>query len=238
VKLAEAHAAVAAAEVRLARHHEAELETERRREALGRLTEIEQKAAVDLAAADEAWAAATELEHDAAHRLIAIEADLAAALAAERAAAAALESNSEQDAQSRSVANVEDLEEAMAASAERVGTAVADVEALEAELASIEARLHDLEDVAPAAASAPSEGELEWYLLARLAAQRSVTYAGSVPLVLDEALSELTGPALVRVLERLERMAGAVQLIVISDDPAASAWARDAGPERALLLTG
>jgi hypothetical protein len=38
------------------------------------------------------------------------------------------------------------------------------------------------------------------------------------------------------VLERLERMAGAVQLIVLSEDQAAAAWATAAGPERAELL--
>jgi DNA repair ATPase RecN len=58
-----------------------------------------------------------------------------------------------------------------------------------------------------------------------------------VPLVLDEALHDLSGAALVRVLERLERMSGAVQLIVLTDDPAATAWAAEAGLERALLLT-
>jgi colicin import membrane protein len=237
-KLEEARSAVAAAEARFARHQEAEAETERRRQALARLTEIEQKAAVDLAEADAAWASASQLEHDAAHRLIAIEADLAAATAAERAAAAALESSADEQSQARAIVDVDEMTRAMAAAAEKAAVAAADVESLEAELASIETRLHDIEDAAPVASTAPTEGELEWYLLARLAAQRSVSYAGSVPLVLDEALREVTGPALVRVLERLERMSGAVQLVVLSDDPAASEWAEHAGPERALLLTG
>jgi hypothetical protein len=78
--------------------------------------------------------------------------------------------------------------------------------------------------------------EIEWYLLARLAAQRSVSIAGSVPLLLDDALSGLDDDDLVHVLGRLERMADAVQVIVISDDPRAAAWADLTGPERAAVV--
>ncbi len=78
--------------------------------------------------------------------------------------------------------------------------------------------------------------ELEWYLLARLAAQRSVSVAGSLPLVLDDALRGLEGADIEHLLGRLERMAEAVQVIVVSDDPLVAAWADQAGPARAAVV--
>jgi hypothetical protein len=78
--------------------------------------------------------------------------------------------------------------------------------------------------------------EVEWYLLARLAAQRAVCLAGSVPLLLDGALDGLDEHELAHVLGRLERMADAVQVIVVSDDPVAASWAESAGQERAAVI--
>ncbi len=78
--------------------------------------------------------------------------------------------------------------------------------------------------------------EVEWYLLARLAAQRDVCFAGSVPLVVDRALDHLDDAALDHVLARLERMAGAVQVIHLSDDERLAAWARGAGEQRAAVV--
>ena len=78
--------------------------------------------------------------------------------------------------------------------------------------------------------------EVEWYLLARLAAQRSVSLAGSLPLLLDDALQGLDEPELQHVLDRLERMAEAVQVIVVSEDPTVAEWAHLAGAERAAVV--
>jgi DNA repair ATPase RecN len=78
--------------------------------------------------------------------------------------------------------------------------------------------------------------ETEWYLLSRLAAQRSVSYAGSVPLVLDDALAGVKGDNLVHLLSRLERMSTAVQLVVVSEDAEVAAWADSLGPDRAMTL--
>jgi hypothetical protein len=78
--------------------------------------------------------------------------------------------------------------------------------------------------------------EIEWYLLARLAAQRSVSLAGSLPLLLDDALRGLAPEDVEQVLGRLERMAEAVQVIVVSDDPVASSWAGLAGADRAAVV--
>ena len=78
--------------------------------------------------------------------------------------------------------------------------------------------------------------EAEWYLLARLAAQRSVSLAGSIPLLIDDALRGLEDGELQHVLDRLERMAEAVQVIVVSEDPLVTAWALDAGEDRAAVV--
>ncbi|MGH9273194.1 MAG: hypothetical protein ACRDZU_00985, partial [Acidimicrobiales bacterium] len=96
-------------------------------------------------------------------------------------------------------------------------------------------RLQDI--VASQATGTATEAEeLEWYLLARLAAQRAVSVAGSLPLLLDDALRGLDAPGVDHLLGRLERMAEAVQVIVISDDPLVAAWANEAGPARAAVV--
>jgi len=75
--------------------------------------------------------------------------------------------------------------------------------------------------------------DIEWYLLARLAAQRSVSYAGSVPLVIDDALAGLAPEDTRAILDRLERMAATVQLVVVSEDLDTAAWAEGLGEARA-----
>ena len=60
---------------------------------------------------------------------------------------------------------------------------------------------------------------IEFYLLARLAAQRAVSFSGSVPLVIDDALAGLDAVVVRSLLDKLERMSEAVQIIYLSDDP-------------------
>lgn len=60
--------------------------------------------------------------------------------------------------------------------------------------------------------------------------------AGSLPLLLDDALRGLSGAEVAHLLGRLERMAEAVQVIVVSDDPVVAAWAEEAGPARAAVI--
>ncbi len=90
-------------------------------------------------------------------------------------------------------------------------------------------------EASPSVGAASAE-EVEWYLLSRLAAQRRISFAGSVPLLIDRALDGLTGDEIQVVLDRLERMAAAVQLIVISDHEAASTWAERAGEQRGAVV--
>lgn len=68
-------------------------------------------------------------------------------------------------------------------------------------------------------------GAVEWYVLARLAQQRSVSYVGSVPLLVDDAFADQDFADMGSVLGRLERMAEAVQVIWLTDDVDVRSWA-------------
>ncbi len=74
-------------------------------------------------------------------------------------------------------------------------------------------------------------GQVEWYLLARLAAQRSVSYAGSVPLVLDDPFGRVADDDVEYLLERLVRTSDAVQVIFVGDDARVLRWSRAADDE-------
>jgi hypothetical protein len=237
-RLGEARELFAALEKRQAAHREAEQmmgmltadladaeEAERlAREAVAgpeddvaRATSADEVAQAGLREIDEALAAAAALEAAEEERLRAlaakepppVEEDTEAILAAAEAAAA-----SAQAAAARAA------EAARATEAERLSAATA-VEALGSH--------HDDDDDLVAE-------EIEWYILARLAAQRSVSLAGSLPLLLDDALNGLGEEELSHLLGRLERMAQAVQIIVVSDDPSAASWALRAGGGRAAVV--
>jgi hypothetical protein len=98
-------------------------------------------------------------------------------------------------------------------------------------LAEQEASAQHAEDDVPADGS-PAWSEIdpeaiELYLLARLAAQRQVSYAGSVPLVIDDALAGVPEEGVHQVLRGLARMAEAVQVVYVTDDPVVVEWAQD-----------
>ena len=95
---------------------------------------------------------------------------------------------------------------------------------------------------APVAAVAGGEramepDQLEWYLLSRLSANRQVSFAGSVPLVLDDALRGLPREQVRALLDHLERMAESVQIIYLSDDRDVLDWVASVGVERAAAVT-
>ncbi len=77
---------------------------------------------------------------------------------------------------------------------------------------------------------------IEFYLLARLAAQRSVSLAGSVPLLLDDALIDLDADVVRSLLDKLERMSEAVQIIYLSDDQRVTEWVASVGIQRAAVV--
>lgn len=112
------------------------------------------------------------------------------------------------------------------------------VDALDAKGRAAAAEVERLQDLVAAQGpdGATTAESLEWYLLARLAAQRMVSVAGSTPLLLDDALRDLEPAELEHLLGRLESMAEAVQVIVVSDDPRVASWAESAGPARAAVV--
>ncbi len=79
--------------------------------------------------------------------------------------------------------------------------------------------------------------DIDWYLLSRLAAQRSVGAAGSMPLVVDAAFADLPATDANWLLGRLERMSGAVQIIVLDDRPEAVDWVGGLGAERGAVVS-
>ncbi len=77
---------------------------------------------------------------------------------------------------------------------------------------------------------------IEFYLLARLAAQRHLSFAGSVPLVVDDALVAVPPSMVPGLLTKFERMAEAVQIIYLSDDPVVERWASGIGFQMAAVV--
>ncbi|MEQ1786503.1 MAG: hypothetical protein ABL966_05575, partial [Acidimicrobiales bacterium] len=237
-RLDAAHADQRAAEARLRAHQAIEARSAALAEELATAAEAARIASEEAAEADAAYDAAVEEEADLRASLERITAELAAAMETEATTNDELREHTDQPA---------DTPDALAAAHAQAAAARAAAEARVAkragERAAIEAQrrqatadlgaLDDGEDVEEEASLAEA---VEWYLLARLAAQRSVSLAGSVPLLLDDALVGLDEDELEHVLGRLERMAEAVQVIVVSDDDKAANWARLAGGERAAVV--
>lgn len=82
----------------------------------------------------------------------------------------------------------------------------------------------------------PAE-ELEVYLLSRLAAQRAVGRAGSLPIVLDRVLDTLQPDDRAPTLRLLQRMAPSIQVVIISDDDRLADWAHEMGIARAVVTS-
>lgn len=141
--------------------------------------------------------------------------------------------------------DVDALDAAVEEAERRHAAALAEVERESGALAALDeegqataAEVERLQDIVAAQGDGTltQASEIEWYLLARIASQRSVSVAGSLPLVLDDALRGLEPADVAHLLDRLERMSETVQVIVVSDDPATGAWAEAAGVARAALV--
>ena len=202
--------------------------------------EEERLAAGAVAQAEVAVAAAISLVDALADELGRIEGQLAAASQEEAASHERRRSLLDADGGPKRDALTEAVTQAeIAVGVARAAVADAsharhDIETRRQEAASALDGLRD-EDIALDDASMIEE--IEWYLLARLTAQRAVSLGGSVPLLLDDALAGLDDVALGHILDRLQRMADAVQVIVVSDDPSTSSWALLAGPDRAAVVS-
>ncbi|MEY2448440.1 MAG: hypothetical protein QOH79_1916, partial [Acidimicrobiaceae bacterium] len=240
-QLEEARSVVRTAEQRLERQAQVEADIADRKAELESATRAEEAVASALSAAEAEADAAAEAEHLAAAERSQREHELAAAVDAEQRATETLAQLSDRLGQAAKTADASEFERAVADAQAAVDQATAALEGARRELALIDAQLADLDGNGRAAAPVPASGvgnveELEWYLLSRVAAQRSVSYAGSVPLVLDDALADVAGADLVHLLSRLERMSTAVQVIVVSEDDEVAAWADSVGTDRAMTL--
>ena len=143
-------------------------------------------------------------------------------------------------------AEAEELEEQIdaqgalvAAAAAGLAGATAQVEALEAAPVEPTASDHSPDPFADGPlAEASGLAQVEWYLLSRLAAQRSVSYAGSVPLVLDEPFGRMADDDVRYLLERLARMTDAVQVVFIGDDRRVVEWGAAADERIVSVVSG
>lgn len=77
---------------------------------------------------------------------------------------------------------------------------------------------------------------IEWYLLGRVASLRSVSIAGSVPLVLDDAFRGLPSTDVDSLCGALARMGESVQVIYVGDEPAVAEWAERQGLDHAAVV--
>ena len=234
----EARAAVQAAEQRVERQNQIEADVAARRAELEEATRAEEGVASALAEAEVAATAAADAEHAAAAERARRDAELDAVIAAEEQANEVLRRFSErlaqpmtEDASASLEQSVVDAEAQWAKANAAVDAARAELERIGHELSSDEGDTSDSTTIGLAGID-----EIEWYLLSRVAAQRSVSYAGSVPLLVDHALDELHGDDLRHLLSRLERMSAAVQVIVVSESPEVAGWAESVGSERASTL--
>jgi hypothetical protein len=82
-----------------------------------------------------------------------------------------------------------------------------------------------------------ADDEIEFYFLSRMAALRGRSHAGSVPLIIDEALAGRSSDEVLRVLGQLERMSESVQVIYLTEDDAVIEWADSVGLQRAAAVT-
>jgi hypothetical protein len=167
------------------------------------------------------------------------EAALARSSAREEEARRALDGHSAE----AGIASLVEAARTRAAEAEQAVTAAAAAEQVtaaalaEVDAAFAAATAAEEQAVADAAAIDRSTlvDDVDWALMSRLAAIRSVGLAGALPLVLDDPFGVLDDDELTRVLDRMVRLADAVQIVVVTDREAAVAWAAQIGSEKALV---
>ncbi len=184
----------------------------------------------DLEQANVARVLAAAAEREAVDALQHLEAEAEEASSAAPPEDAAADARAERDAR-------------LAATARARAAAEADVRLLTVELEALDQRVAELR--AAVEARRPSDDQVpdvdmedvEWYLLARLASHRGTGAASAVPMVLDDPFGPLGPGAGVGLVQQLARMAAAVQLVVISDEPELAAWAEATGEDRAALIS-
>jgi uncharacterized protein YhaN len=89
---------------------------------------------------------------------------------------------------------------------------------------------------APVRTGPPSHDDVVSFFAHRFDAQRRVSYAGSLPLVINDALHDLDTSDTRDVLSDLQALSESVQVVYLSDDPTIVGWAEDAGFQRAAVV--
>lgn len=239
-ELETARAALVAAEAELARHHAraeqlAGLEAE-----LARATEAEAAAAAALASLEgEGGDAHDEARSRARQRVAEAEAALTVARRNETEAVervtAAQGSTGTEDLVREAEDRLAVVEAALSSVAAAEQETVARLGAAEAEMTTAVAADDALRANAETRDRSNLADDVEWALLARLAAVRAVGPGGSVPLVLDDPFGALHDDEVTAVLDRLVLVAGAVQVVVVSDRPAVAGWASAQDPAHLLV---
>jgi hypothetical protein len=79
-------------------------------------------------------------------------------------------------------------------------------------------------------------GPIEWYLLGRVASLRSVSSAGSVPLIINDAFRGLSSSDVSTLCAALARIGETVQVIYLGDELAMVEWAEGQGLDRAAVV--
>jgi hypothetical protein len=226
----------------------AEAEWKRRQSGMARLNALEavltERTVQEAAAAAAVVAAEADLRPEltddvdrCASALADAEAELAVARAAEEEAAARI-------TESMSASGAEPLvaaaQQRQAAAEGALASIAAAEQATASALAAADAALNAAVQAEEAAVRAATEidrstlvDDVDWKLLSRLAAVRSVGVGGSVPLVLDDPFRVLEDDEVGRVLDRVAKLAAAVQVVLISNDDAVASWAHAVGPEHA-----
>jgi len=225
------------AQAELARQQAASTEVEELSAALAKATDDEAHAAEAVAEAE------AELGSDIDARIAAAGDEVAEAEAALDRTRARENDTSTSIARSQGASGSEALvieAEVRLSAAEVEAAAASDVaQAATAALGEAEAALVRAIEVEQAANVAAAEidraalvDDIEWKLLSRLAGVRSAGPGGSVPLVLDDPFPALRDDEVAKVLDHLAQIAGAVQVVVVSDRGAVVAWAESVGSTR------
>ena len=139
-------------------------------------------------------------------------------------------------AHQRTMADRLDAQETLVAAAAEVAQSAAERVALAEQAGLPDAGLADYAASRGAVDGSTIADEVERFLLARLAAQRAVSYAGSVPLVIDDALAGRPHEVVTALLEQLQRVADHVQIVYLTDDDAVADWAAASDGARVGLI--
>ncbi|MCU1356272.1 MAG: hypothetical protein JWM89_1690 [Acidimicrobiales bacterium] len=236
-----ARAAVGAGESAVSRHRGASDRLAELHDALARTAAAEASAASAVAAAEADLTLAEGPAIEASAQAAAeAETTLARARAREHEAQTRLAESAAESGITALVTEatqrLRDAELAVTEAAAAEQATAAELAVADADYAAAKAERQAAEEALEAIDRSELLEQVDWELLSRLASVRSAGLAGSVPLVLDDPFAALEDDEVARVLDRVTQLAGAVQVILVSDRSAVADWASALGPERAAII--